>query len=221
MINFVIRKAEMGDVPFLIRTIIEAEKSGTNRLSWTTIFGLSEEESCKYLAEMLYEGIDGCELSVSSFIVAEYNGNPAAALSAWAEGVENKASSSIKGDLLGFTLPKRCIERALLVNSIVHDIHIDYTPYTIQKGAGYVVKKFRHNNLFVTLTNKIISDILSKYPDIGEAFTQIYGSNTSAIKANEKAGFRIVMVKESSNKEIANYLPSNKKLLMKRDLIKI
>ncbi len=42
MSDFIIRPATIADAPFLAETIIEAEKSGTDKLSYTTIFGLSE-----------------------------------------------------------------------------------------------------------------------------------------------------------------------------------
>jgi hypothetical protein len=216
--GFNIRQATINDVHFLTETIIEAEKSGTNILSWTTIFGLSEDETRKYISDMLSEELDGCELSISSFLVAENNRKIVAALSAWVEGINNKPSSELKGDLLSYILPEECIERAFKINSLVHEIHIDYISGSIQKGAGYVIKEFRNKNLFGILTKEIIDHLLKSNPDISEAYTQIYGCNHAAIKANEKADFKIVMVKESTNLEILQYLPSNKKLLMKKEL---
>jgi hypothetical protein len=217
--GFNIRQADIADVPFLVDTIIEAEKSGTNILSWSTIFGLSLEQTRKYISDMLLEEIDGCELSISSFLVAEIQGGVVAALSAWAEAVNNKSSAELKGDLLSYFLPKDCIKRAIAINSIIREIHIDYDPGTLQKGAGYVVKEFRHKNLFGILTNEIIERLLKLYPTISDVYTQIYGCNIPAIKANEKANFKIVKIKQSNNEEILRYLPSNKKLLMKKELI--
>jgi hypothetical protein len=218
--GFNIRQAAIIDVPFLVDVIIEAEKSGTNVLSWSTIFGLSEDETKRYITEMLLEELDGCELSISSFLVAEKNGRVVAALSAWAEGQFNKSSSELKGDLLSFFLPKECIKKAYAIRSIIQEIHIDYTPGSIQKGAGYVIKEFRHRNLFGILTNEIIDRELKSYPGLSQVYTQIYGCNIPAIKANEKADFKIVMMKESTNKEILHYLPSGKKLVLRKDLIK-
>ena len=100
MENLIFRNATITDVPFIVTAIIEAEKSGTDKLSYSTIFGLTEEEVRSYLQEMLYEEIDGCELSISSFIIAEYNGQPAGALSAWIEGKDGIPSAILKGNLL-------------------------------------------------------------------------------------------------------------------------
>ena len=52
MNDFIFRHANINDVSFLVDTIIEAEKSGTDILSYTTIFGLSEKEARKYIGEM-------------------------------------------------------------------------------------------------------------------------------------------------------------------------
>jgi hypothetical protein len=218
--GFEIRKATINDIPFLVETIIEAEKSGTGILSWTTIFGLTEEEARKYISDMLLEEIDGCELSVSSFLVAEKDGKAVAALSAWVEGAENSPSIQLKGNLLTYILPKECIERAMTIHPIIKDVAIDYIPGSIQKGAGYVVKEFRHNNLFGILTDEITSRLIKSHPGVSQIYTQVFGCNIPAIRANEKAGFKIVKTKESSNNEVLSYLPSNKKHLMLKELSK-
>ena len=44
MDQFIIRPASSNDIPFLVDTIIEAEKSGTSILTYNTIFGLTEIE---------------------------------------------------------------------------------------------------------------------------------------------------------------------------------
>ena len=106
------------------------------------------------------------------------------------------------------------------IHPIIQEIHIEYIPGSIQKGAGYVVKEFRDKNLFGLLTDEIIKHLLKIRSKVSQAYTQIYGCNIPAIKANEKADFKVVMIKESSNEEILHYLPSNKKLLMKRELFR-
>ena len=215
-LNF--REATTFDVCFLVDTIIEAEKSGTDKLSYSTIFGLTEKESRRYLKEMLLEEINGCELSISSFMVAEKDGQAIAAISAWIEGIEGIPSAVLKGNLLNFTLPKVCVERALKLNPILQELHIDYIPGTIQKGAGYVLSRFRGNNVLGLMTNEIISRLIKINPGIKSIYTQIYGNNFRAINANSKVGFEIVLTKKSKTSEIELYLPSNHKVLMKKDL---
>ncbi len=126
MKEFNIRRATINDVPFLVETIIEAEKAGTKVLSWSTIFGLSEDNTKKYILDMLSEEIDGCELSISSFLVAETAGRVVAALSAWVEGLNSELSAQLKGNLLSYVLPKECIKRASAIYPVIQEVHIDY-----------------------------------------------------------------------------------------------
>lgn len=218
MEKFTVRNASTIDVPFLVDTIIEAEKSGTEILSYTTIFGLNEQETRKFIADMLFEEIDGCELSISSFIVAEQDGQIAAAVAAWIESSDGIPSTILKGNLLNFTLPKSSIEKAHSLNVILRNLHIDNVPESIQLGLVYVSKSFRGMNLVSLLLKEVVSKFKKEKQDLSSMYVQVFGNNTPAIKAYEKAGFNIVKIIESSQKEILNYLPSNKKILMKREI---
>jgi len=217
MSDFIIRPATVDDAPFLAETIIEAEKSGTDKLSYSTIFGLTEKEVHKYLINILEEEIDGCELSVSSFIVAEYNGKVAAALSAWVEGLEDIPSTIIKGNLLNYVLPKECIKRAMTLNEIIRELHVEYLPKTIQIGAGYVAKEFRGNRLLGILNKEIITKLLNENENVNSVWAQIFSCNVPSLKTYEKAGFTVVTTRQATNKEIENYLPSNKKYVLTKN----
>ena len=106
MKDLILRKATIHDISFLIETIIEAEKAGTDILSYATIFELTELEIKNYLEAILREEIDGCELSISSFLVAEKNKNLIAASCAWVECAEGVPSRILKGNLLNYFIPK-------------------------------------------------------------------------------------------------------------------
>jgi hypothetical protein len=218
MDDLTIRQANIKDVPFLVDTIIEAEKSGTDILTYSTIFGLSEEESRKYIADMLFEDVNGCELSISSYLVAEKNSKIIAALSAWIEGSEGVPAFILKGNLLNFILPRKCIERAAQIHEIISDLNIDYIPGTIQIGGGYVSKENRGNNLLGLLIKEKIMLLSQIRPDISEIYDQIFDCNIPALKTDEKLNFKIVMVKESFRENITQYLPSDKKILVKKEL---
>jgi ribosomal protein S18 acetylase RimI-like enzyme len=218
MDGFVIRNATFLDVPFLIDTIFEAEKSGTDKLSYSTVFGLSEENARMHIENMLFEDVDNCELSVSSFQVAERNGRIAAASAAWIEGLGGIPSSVLKGNLLTYALPKECIERAIAVNHLLSEIHFDYLSGTMQLGLVFVSSDFRGLNLTGLLIDEQISRLQKIDPNINEMYVQVFGNNIPAINAYEKANFKIVLIKESLKEEITSYLPSNKKILMKKEL---
>jgi hypothetical protein len=218
MSEFAFRLATIDDIPFLIDTLIEAEKSGTDKLSYSTIFGLSETETKKYLTDMLNEEIDGCELSVSSFLVAVKDGQVVASLSAWIEDSKGISSSVLKGNLLNYTLPKKCIDRAATLSYLLRDLHFDYAPDSIQLGTGYVLDGFRNNSLGSLLIKNQIELLSNRRPDITAAYAQIFECNLPSIKMSEKQGFKIIMTKMSVNEDILQYLPCNKKILVKKEL---
>jgi ribosomal protein S18 acetylase RimI-like enzyme len=218
MDEYIIRQATKSDIPFLVDTIIEAEKSGTDILSYTTIFGLSEGESRKYISEMLSEEIDGCELSISSFVLAEIDKQVVAAIACWIESVNGIPSHVLKGNLLFHILPSDCTIRAAHRKYLLHELHIEYIPEEIALGLVFVTSAYRGQGLVGSLINFRVNQLLEINPNLSSIYVQVFGNNIPAIKAYERVGFQVIMVKASENKEILHFLPSNRKLLLKREL---
>jgi ribosomal protein S18 acetylase RimI-like enzyme len=216
--ELIFREATAADIPFLVETIIEAEKSGTDVLSYTTVFGLGEAEAKKYITAMLEEEVDGCELSVSSFLLAEKDGQVAAAIAAWIEGEEGIPSTVLKGNLLNYTLPKSNIEKAMEVNPVLRDLHIEYKTDTLQLGLVYVSAGFRGQDLVRLLIEEKVRRAKEKRPSLSEMYVQVFGDNKPAIRAYEKAGFSTILTRDSADKRVADYLPSPSKVLMRKEL---
>lgn len=210
-----LRNATLADIPFLVETIIEAEKSGTDVLSYTTIFGLEENEAKKYIALMLEEEIEGCELSINSFLLAEFEGKTLGAVSAWVEGIDGVSSSTLKGNLLRFTLPQKCFESLVKLTPLIKELHIDYITNTIQIGLVYISEDARGKGLVQRLLLEKIQQLKNIIKQDQEVYVQVFGNNTPAIKAYEKVGFQTVATKTTENLDILNYLPSANKILMK------
>jgi ribosomal protein S18 acetylase RimI-like enzyme len=214
--DFVIRKATDEDIPFLVDTIVAAEKSGTSTFTYTTIFGLTETEARNYISKMLYEDIDGCELSVSGFVIAENFGRIAGAVGAWVEGSEGIPSVVLKGNLLQYVLPSHCIERAARLTNVIRDLHIEYIVNTIQIGLVYVAPEARGKGLVSLMLEHKIGLLREKFTGIHEVYIQVFGNNIPAIKAYEKAGFKIIFEKNAELAETTNYMPYTKKVSMKK-----
>ncbi len=212
------RAATFADIPFLVETIIEAEKSGTPVFSYTTVFGLTVEEAKHYIALMLEEEIDGCELSVSAFLVAESGGKTIGAVCAWIEGSEGVPSITLKGNLLQYTLPAKCFQAVYAVNPIIKELHIEYIPNTIQIGLVYVSEEARGQGLVKRLLEERIEQLRQENNNLSEAYVQVFAHNIPAIKAYEKVGFQVFDSKTAKTKEILNYLPDASKLSMKLNL---
>lgn len=218
MEKFIFRNAGIDDIPFLVSTIIEAEKSGTDTLSYSEIFGLSEEDTRDYLSKMFLEEIDGCELSVSAYLLAEKNGATVASVSAWVEGSEGISSTVLKGNLLSYILPKKCIERAVAFAPLLGTLNIEYIPGSIQIGVVFVTEEGRGKGLANTLINQQVIRLKENNPAVSEAYVQVFSNNIPAISAYKKAGFFVQGTKASPDTTILKLLPSDKKILMKKIL---
>jgi len=211
-----IRKADLNDIGFLVETIVEAEKSGGEIFSYTTIFGLDEAEAKQYIHRMLEEEVDGCELSVSSFYVAVQKGVLIGAVSAWMEGIAGP-SSILKGNLLQVTLPKSCFKTLAATGRMLNELHFDHKNDTIQLGLVYLTSAARGKGLVKDLIHFAVSDLKNANPQTqcDEVYVQVFGGNITAIKAYEKVGFAVADSKQSACKDVEQYLPSRSKLLMR------
>jgi ribosomal protein S18 acetylase RimI-like enzyme len=216
--ELITRNATLSDIPFLVETIIEAEKSGTSILSYTTIFGLEEADAKKYIGLMLDEEIDDCELSVSAFFVAEIDGKTVGAVCAWVEEANGVPSTTLKGNLLRFTLPESSFQSIHQLNHIIKELHIEYIPNTIQIGLVYVSEEARGKGLVQRLLSEKIQQLKSVHQNIGEVYVQVFGHNLAAIKAYEKIDFQTINCKIAKSNDIINYLPSSTKIVMKLNL---
>ena len=152
MLKYIIREATVNDIDFIIEAIIEAEKSGSEILSYSTVFNLSEDELRKIFRLMLLEEIDGCEFSLSSYLVAETDGKAVGALAAWVEH-RNSPSSFIKSNLLSYFLPKSSILYANQEAKITSELVFDHLQEILSIVIGYVSPQHRGNKLFELIMN--------------------------------------------------------------------
>jgi GNAT superfamily N-acetyltransferase len=213
--DYTIRSAGLQDIAFLVKTIIEAEKSGTDILSYSTVFGLDEQQSAVYLSKILFEGVDGCELSTSSFLIAEIDEKPVAAVSAWIEEREGIPSSLIKGSLLASVLPNEAILKSSGINCIISQLYAKCIPMSLQIGLVYVLKSYRGFGLAGRLINAQIIKALKDTRELRDIYVQVFGNNLPAIKSYQKIGFKIEQELVAKNRLISSYLPSDKKIIMK------
>ena len=218
--SYTLRKATISDNNFLSKVIIEAEKSGSDKIGLANVFNLTESELQNYLIQILDEEIEGCEFSYSSFVIAEFNAKPVAAFGGWIENENenNQPSSILKSNLIGFVFPKEKMMELKNSQEIIKDILIEREPHSHQLEFAYVDAKLRGKGL----TNKIINELLKiakkKNPNLKKSQVQVLGNNTSAIKAYERAGYIEVERKESNHSLILEYLPCNVKLVLEKKL---
>lgn len=216
--NFFVRRAELPDIPFLVDGIIAAEKSGTDKLSYCTIFGLSEQETRSILSEILAEDVRGQELCVSNFQIFESCGVRVGAACAWVEGQAGKPSGVLKGNLLLHYVGRARIVEAAARLKIVEELNFARTPGTLQIESVYVRPDHRGQGIFGHLLDAHVRNLRGKLPVVSKAHIVLVKNNSSAFRAYEKAGFLIVSERTSNEPRILELLPAASKVLMERSL---
>ena len=213
-----IRPATLNDVNFIATTIIEAEKSSTDKIGPANYFEVSEDDYRKYLIQMLEEEIDGCEISISSFVVAEYEGEVVAAIGGWLEGDnEDHASSSLlKSNLFAYVLPKENLMKGQSKYDIVKDIMIEREMGTYQLENSYTKAEFRGHHIMALLDAYHINIAIEK--GVKKIQAHVTKDNEKSLKVFERSGFHIVQYYTSNHPQVKDYYPDNTMILLERNL---
>lgn len=95
-----IRAANICDIDFVVKIIIEATKGGTEIFLYDRVFGISEIEFSEIAKEILKAEIPGSEFYINDYVLFTYNKIPIYGFCLWEEGNTGKSSSMIKGILL-------------------------------------------------------------------------------------------------------------------------
>jgi len=218
MSEYLIRKAKPSDIPFLADVVIASEKAMSDRLSFTTLFNKPEEEVKQLIIQMFEEEVDGCELSLSSFIVTEFEGQPISGSGAWIEGFNgNMPSGILKSNLISYTFGKESIEYLKTKSHIVKDVMVDREPMTLQLEYFHIKNEHLGKGLDDLLMKRIEEKALAEYPELKKVQCQIFKNSVFSIKILLRHGFRIVGSYKSDNDDIFDYLPFNVKLLMEKE----
>jgi len=219
MSEYILRNATKNDIPFLADAVIAAEKGNSNKLSYSTFFNLSEEQVKVYIIKMFEEEIDGCEFSLSSYLVYEYEGNPVASLGGWIECFGGTIPSRLlKSNLIAYLFDPSSLEYVKTKSNLIKEIQAEREPLTLQIEYCYLSRRHRGIGLAEGLFKKHEENALLAYPTIKKAQTQVFKINTLSIRLCERLGFKVTKAHNSTNSEILNYLPSNEKCILEKDL---
>lgn len=216
--KYIIRKATMDDVDFLVTTIIEAEKSSTNNLGLANYFEITEAELRQFLKAILEEEVDGCEMSVSSFIIAEYEGVPVSTRGGWLEGKneDEQPSTVLKSNLISCHFPMEKILKAQKKWEIVKDIQVEREWGTYQWEYSYTVPEHRGHHLVPRINEMHIKQAI----EFGAKKIQghVFENNIKSLKAYERSGFTVVRSYTSNHPLTKEYYPDNTILLLEKEL---
>lgn len=214
----IIRRATLDDIDFLVDTIVAAEKSGTDNFGLAKLFDIPEEEMRDYIKAMLEEEIDGCEFSVSSFIVAETNREVVAAFAGWIEGQneDELPSAILKSNLVGYCLPVENVKNSQSKSAIVRPLQIEREEGAYQLEYSYTLSAYRGRGILGKIIEAHEQEAISN--GVHKIQVHVFDNNPSAIKSYEKKGFKVAKIYESSHPDTSLFFPSKIELLMEKDI---
>lgn len=213
-----IRRATIKDIDFLVDTIVAAEKSGTDNFGLAKLFELSEGEMRNYIKAMLEEEVDGCEFSVSSFLVAEHQGKVVSAFAGWVEGQneDELPSAILKSNLVGYCLPMENVLKSQSKMEIVKPLQIEREEGTYQLEYSFTNPDYQGKGIMGAIIDAHIQQAVS----LGTKKMQVhvFENNPAAIRTYEKKGFKVTCRCESTHPLTSEYFPFNVELLMEQEL---
>jgi len=216
--DITIRRATEADKDFLVMAITEAEKSGSDTISYCAMFSITGEEFRGLVSNILDEDMNGQEMCISNFLIAEVDGERAATLGTWIEGMDGMSSNMIKSNMLLYFLDRDKVLNAAENIRLVSETNIHKETNTLQVEFGYTDARFRGLGLFARLLNEHIRVNMERYDWLNKVQSRPLKSNISSIKAHEKVGFSYVSEQRCTNSDILKILPSDTRILMERKL---
>ena len=212
--------AGMTDIPFLVETVLEAERSGTERIGLARVFGIKEEELPALVRSMFLAEVGGCEFSVSSFRVARENGVAIAAVAGWIEGMAEDGipSQLLRSNLIGFTFPKEAMAVLRTHAKALADMRLDRDTGKLQIEYLHVAPEHRRKGLAAQLIRLHIQQATAAKARPTAVQLQVYANNLPAITLYRSLGFRTVKRSRSDHPGIQQLLPFHEKLVMEREL---
>jgi ribosomal protein S18 acetylase RimI-like enzyme len=212
-----IRRATEGDVPFLVEAICEAEKSGTEILSYSRIFDLPEDDVRALLRKALVEDLVGQELCISGFLVVEMAGAAVAACCAWVEGVDGIPSAILKANLLVHFLKPERLRAAERHFKKLDGLTLPREVGAIQIESVYVKERARGRGL----AGRLIARHFEEHrPSATAKKAQVIlaATNRSARIAYENLGFFVALERASDDEALRTLVPATRKILMETPL---
>ena len=209
-----IKRATYKDIDFIIETIIEADKSGTNKISYCNIFDINENEFRNILKNILEEDIDGNEFWLSGYLIAYINNQYAGACCSWIESIDGTPSEITKANILVYYIGSQKCLKAINNLKLIEKLNIKREPNTLQFESVYVKPEYRGNNIAGKLIKQHAINCLKYNNTIKKCQIIFADINTNAFNAYNKIGFTKEFENSDNNIEILELLPSNKRIMM-------
>lgn len=210
------RRGEAGDIPFIIDTIVAAEKSGTELFSYSTIFEMDEKEVRRIFESILAEDVTGQELCFSDYLMAEVNGRKAGAVATWIEGESGQASSVKKAMLLNYFFPKENMMKGLEKRKYLEQMRFDPEFNSLVIDIGLTLPEFRGQGILGKLMREQMRVMLEAHPEIKKSQIHVMKNNRVAFKIYSGLGYEVIREKTCTDPVILKWLPSDTQIIMEK-----
>lgn len=221
-LNYIIRRAKESDYAFVAEAILKADigTTGTNT-SYAALFGLSYEQARDAITAMMPEEVEGCEFSPFHFLVAEFNGEPVACVSAWIEGLDGVSSWMARSALMQHYYPKGALDFVQSKKHITDKMMVHRTEGTMQIESVFVSDKHRGKGLAAKLIKAHVAKFLLQQYPVSQAELMTYIENKTAIHTYEKIGFNIKDRTQCDDPDVLHYFPGTGMVLMQTDIMNL
>lgn len=194
-----IRKAEQKDCQFLATIILLAESTGFEITSYAKMFGKTNEELLPVFKKIINNETEGHPLTYKSFMVACVDGIPASAISVYREGEFGHSTHLMTGALMtGFDKKSVALAFCFLKNNA--ELNISKKNNSLQIDCVATLPEYRGMGLLKQLLTE--AERTASEFQAHEIQIQVWKQNETAVKAYEKAGYKIVeeMISAANNK---------------------
>lgn len=217
----IFRTATENDADFVVSAVINAEKSGTDKLGIAWLFDKNEAELREFLRYLLLENIEGSEYFLNGFLIAEIENQPVATFNGW---VEQQNSLGLSSAMVKLHLYKQFLDGEQFAK--VMQKMPNFQKFTIPREANslqfefaYTIPEFRGKNIMSQIIQEIIEHQTKLFPKIEKAQIQLLANNVAAIHSYEKAGFAKTLEICTESEEIALHFPNSTKILLEKLLL--
>jgi len=212
--GIIIRPAKKEDLDFLVDTIIEAEKSGTDKIATCGLLSIDETELREILKEILLYDIPDYELSLSGFVVAEFDNRPIGAMISWIEEQSGFSSAILKANVFIPFIKEEKRDEVAQILHLIKDFGFRKTPGSIQIEYFYVLNEFRGRRLIARLITHSIKKQLSKTGTVPRVEVVLMKDNLSSFNVLQRLGFVTCNEVTIKKEEILRIFPSDTKIQM-------
>lgn len=183
-----VKKAKPEDCEFIARMILASESTGTEVITFSKMFGLSNEVLVPLFTEMINNDLEGHPLTYQTFYIAWSGETPCGAISSYIES-ENGDSNLLMANTMISSLDRMLVMKGFQLSKQNSEVIIPKTKGYQQIDCVATAKEFRGRGIFSTIFEYILKDFRDTKKEGIEV--QVWKGNP-AVTVYEKVGFKLV-----------------------------